>query len=276
MDQDIAKSSRRNSFCLCASNVIILRQNHAQRITHHTMSESLPYSYAYPHPSVTADCVIFGFDGKALHILLVERGLEPFKGMWALPGGFLNPNETIEECARRELQEETRLQIPKDTYLEQFHVFSRPDRDPRERVLTVAFYALVKSSDHVVQGGDDALRAQWFPLEELPPLAFDHQDIIRLAKVRLQEKVRTHPIAFKLLDQKFSIPELQTLYEEILGIQYDRRNFYRKVLAGGFLAPQGTSEKAQANRRPTLYSVNEDNLEEICARATPGRFPFDF
>lgn len=234
------------------------------------------YTYKYPHPSVTTDCVIFGFDGKEMHILLVERGIEPYKGSWALPGGFLRMDESVEECARRELLEETHLNLPKDTYLEQFHVFSDPKRDPRERVLTVAFYALVKPGDYKVSGGDDATKAQWFNWGETPPLAFDHEDIINMAKDRLKERLRTQPIAFKLLDDKFSMTELQTLYEEILGVKYDRRNFYRKVLSSGLLEEEGVSKKMLASRRPNLYSVNEDTLEEASCFPTPGKFPFDF
>ena len=127
------------------------------------------YSYKYPHPSVTTDCVIFGFDGTKLQVLLVERGIEPYKGHWAFPGGFIKMDESCEEGALRELQEETGLT---GAYIEQFHTFSDPDRDPRERVVTVAFYALVRIQD--VKGGDDASRAAWFALDAVPGLAFDH------------------------------------------------------------------------------------------------------
>ena len=136
--------------------------------------EELKYHYQYPHPSVTTDCVIFGFDGTRLNVLLVERGIEPFKGRWAFPGGFLKMDETALMGAKRELYEETGL---KDAYIHQFHAFSDPNRDPRERVITIAYYALVRISE--VKGGDDAAKAQWFPIDALPPLAFDHEDIMR-------------------------------------------------------------------------------------------------
>ena len=152
------------------------------------MEKKSSYTYKNPHPSVTTDCVIFGFDGKDLNILLVERGLEPFKGSWALPGGFLKMDETVEECAKRELMEETNVS---NVFLEQFHTFSAVDRDPRERVITIAFYALVKPSDYEVIGGDDAAQAEWFNQNELPPLAFDHEDVINMAKDCLKEKLRT-------------------------------------------------------------------------------------
>ncbi len=237
------------------------------------MEKKSSYTYKYPHPSVTTDCVIFGFDGKDLHILLVERGLEPFKGSWALPGGFLKMDETVEECAKRELKEETNVS---NVFLEQFHTFSAVDRDPRERVLTVAFYALVKPSDYEVIGGDDAANAQWFEQDELPPLAFDHEEVICMAKECLKEKLRTKPIAFKLLNDKFSMTELQTLYEVILGTKYDRRNFYRKALSSGFLSERGVSDKIRANRRPNLYSFDEENFNKSKDTQAPGKIPFDF
>ncbi len=237
------------------------------------MENKNSYTYKYPHPAVTTDCVIFGFDGRDLNILLVERGIDPYKGAWALPGGFLKMDETVEECAQRELKEETNVS---KVYLEQFHVFSDVRRDPRERVLTVAFYALVKQSDYDVIGGDDAAQAQWFQQDELPPLAFDHDEIIAMAKDCLREKLRTKPIAFKLLNDKFSMSELQRLYEVILGTTYDRRNFQRKALSSGFLTDEGTSQMASPNRRPQLFSFDEEKFDYEQAEKTTGRFPFDF
>ncbi len=237
------------------------------------METKSSYTYKYPHPSVTTDCVIFGFNGRDLNILLVERGLEPFKGSWALPGGFLRMDETVEECAKRELQEETNVT---NVFLEQFHTFSDVHRDPRERVVTVAFYALVKPEDYEVVGGDDASRAMWFRQNELPPLAFDHADIIAMARECLKEKLRTKPIAFKLLSDKFSMTELQTLYEAILGTKYDRRNFYRKALSSKFLRDEGVSQKMLSCRRPNLYSFDEELFESDIESPSPDKFPFDF
>ncbi len=190
------------------------------------------YTYKYPHPAVATDCVIFGFDGRSLYILLIERGLEPYKGLWALPGGFLKMDETVEQCARRELQEETGVS---EVFLEQFHVFSDVKRDPRERVLSVAFYALVRKSDYRLMAGDDAARAQWFVVDELPPLAFDHDRIVSMARRCIQERLRVKPIGFRLLDEKFSMSELQRIYEVINGTTYDRRNFQRKMMNTGLL-----------------------------------------
>lgn len=212
------------------------------------------YQYKYPHPAMTADCVVFGFDGKQLHVLLIERGLEPYKGSWALPGGFMKIDETVEQCALRELKEETGVE---DIYLEQFHVFSAVGRDPRERVVTVAFLALVRKSDFRLIAGDDAAGASWFELGKLPPLAFDHHDIIDMARKRLPELMRTKPIGFKLLDEKFSMNELQRLYEAVNGTTYDRRNFARKMSSTGLLRDEGVSPIAAHNRFPNLYSFDE-------------------
>ena len=218
---------------------------------------------------MTADSVVFGFDGKKLHILLIERGIEPYKGSWALPGGFMNINETIEECARRELHEETGVE---DIYLEQFHVFSGINRDPRERVVTVAFFALVRKSDYGLIAGDDAVRANWFDLDELPPLAFDHAGIIKHARGYLQEVLRNRPIAFKLLDEKFSMAELQRLYEAINGVEYDRRNFAKKMNSTGLLRDEGISPTPSRSRYPNLYSFDEDAYmeeKESCPKGNP-------
>ncbi len=229
------------------------------------------YTYKYPHAALTTDSVVFGFDGRRLFVLLIERGLEPYKGDWALPGGFMNMDESVEECARRELQEETGI---KDVYLEQFHVFSSVHRDPRERVVTVAFLALVRKSEYQLIAGDDAAEAQWFELDELPPLAFDHHEIIKLARERLQEILRTRPIAFRLLDEKFSMSELQRIYEAINGTTYDRRNFARKMASTGLLRDEGVSSTPSHNRCPNLYSFDEEQYESDCAE--PGaRNPFD-
>lgn len=141
------------------------------------------YCYRYPHPAVTADCIIFGMDGNAVRILLIKRGAEPFKGKWAFPGGFMNIDETAEECALRELKEETGLE---NVEIEQLHTYTAVKRDPRERVITVACTGIVKLTE--VKGGDDASLAQWFPINEIPELAFDHQEILQDALARLKER----------------------------------------------------------------------------------------
>ena len=243
------------------------------------------YTYKYPHPAVTTDSVIFGFDGSSINILLIERGGEPCKGAWALPGGFLNMDETVEEGAKRELQEETNIE---DVYLEQFHVFSEVNRDPRERVLTVAFFALVSKNELQVVAGDDASNARWFEWNHLPTLAFDHAEIIRMARERLQEKLRVSPIAFRLLDKEFKMNELQRIYELIHEKKYDRRNFQRKMEASGFLNKREkeddglcVSEKClqeQISQQRTLYAYSFDEQAYNKANSSKEwrKFPFDF
>ncbi len=220
--------------------------------------DELKYSYKYPHPAVTADCVIFGFDGVSIKVLLVQRGIEPFKGSWAFPGGFMKMDETAEECAKRELEEETGL---KDTTVEQFHTFSAVGRDLRERVITVAHYALVRISD--VKGGDDAANARWFAYDEIPSLAFDHDQILRMAVNRLKERICFEPIGFELLPEVFTMAELQNLYEAILGIKFNRRNFYKKMLKLEILVEAEKRPVGTPSRVPTKYRFNEAKYAEL-------------
>jgi len=216
------------------------------------------YTYKYPHPAVTTDCVVFGFNGEGLSVLLIKRGIEPYKGRWAFPGGFLNMEEMAEEGALRELQEETGV---KDIYIEQLQAFTTVDRDPRERVLTIAFLAFVRQEDYDVMAGDDAAEAQWFSVNELPPLAFDHAEILRVALDRLRWKIQYEPLAFRLLNSTFTMPQLQTIYEAVLGCTFDRRNFHKKMLALGYLVP--TNETSSSTGRPaTLYTFDEEQFKE--------------
>ena len=220
--------------------------------------EENKYCYKYPHPAVTTDCVIFGFNGERLQVLLIERGIEPYKGHWAFPGGFLKMDETAEEGAKRELKEETGLA---DAYIQQLYTFSNPDRDPRERVITIAYYALVKIQE--VKGGDDAASARWFPLDEIPPLAFDHDYILRMATQRLREQIHFQPIGFELLPEKFTIKELQSLYEAILGINFDRRNFAKKMLHLEILTELDETVWPTPKREAKLYKFNSEKYEEL-------------
>lgn len=218
--------------------------------------EKAKYSYKYPHPSVTTDCVIFGFDGSRLKVLLVERGVEPFKGKWALPGGFLRMDESAEQGALRELQEETGL---KTAYIKQFHTFTDPDRDPRERVITIAYYALVRLQD--VVAGDDAARAGWFSLDEVPSLAFDHDRILRTALQEIRRQIHFEPVGFELLPPEFTVKELQLLYEAILDVKFDRRNFYKKMQHLELLTQVKTG--TQERRQPFLFRFNAEKYSEL-------------
>lgn len=221
-------------------------------------NEGLKYSYKYPHPSVTTDCVIFGFDGVKLKVLLVERGMAPYKGRWAFPGGFLNMDESAEEGALRELKEETGLE---GAYIRQFHTFSAPQRDPRERVITIAYYALVKMQE--VKGGDDASDARWFALDEMPPLAFDHDQILRKAEKTLRQQIHFEPVGFELLPEKFTIKQLQNLYEAILDMRFDRRNFYNKMRRLGMLELTGDTANSSQRREANLFSFNAEKYAEL-------------
>ena len=218
--------------------------------------EDNKYCYKYPHPAVTTDCVIFGFDGSELQVLLIERGIEPFKGKWAFPGGFLNMDETAQEGALRELKEETGLE---NAYIEQFNTYSDPGRDPRERVITIAHYALVRIQE--VKGGDDAAKAQWFPIDEVPQLAFDHDKILRDAMRKLRERIHFEPIGFELLPEKFTMRDLQVLYESILGVKFDRRNFDKKMMHYELLNQLDETVRPTAKRDALLYSFNKENYE---------------
>lgn len=213
----------------------------------------LRYCYRYPHAAITADCVIFGFNGKSLKILLIERGNEPFLGYWALPGGFMRMDETIEQTAARELREETNLS---NVYLDQFRVYSKVGRDPRERVVTVAFIALVKPDDYNVLAGDDAANAVWFDDNMLPPLAFDHSEIISEAREYLKEILLLKPVAFELLNKTFTISQLQTVYEVINRTSYDRRNFLRTAIDSDVISEVKSFNERVSGRIGKLYTFN--------------------
>ena len=217
--------------------------------------ETQTYTYKYPHPAVTTDCVVFGFDGRDLKVLLIERGNEPYKGCWAFPGGFLQMDETAEQGALRELREETGLNLRN---IKEFGTFSDVHRDPRERVISIAFYALARKAD--VKGGDDAAQAQWFAINEVPQLAFDHDFMLRKAMQKLKEDIHFEPIGFGLLDKQFTMPELQRLYEAILGIRFDRRNFYKKMLQTGILEEMDKREEAFFGEHREMRSMDIDAL----------------
>lgn len=220
--------------------------------------ETNKFVYDYPHPAVTTDCVIFGFDGSNLKVLLIERGIEPFKGKWALPGGFLKMDETAEEGALRELEEETGL---KNAYIRQFHTFTELGRDPRERVITIAHYALVRLQE--VKGGDDAAQARWFAMDEIPPLAFDHDRILRLAQKMLRERIHFEPVGFELLPETFTMKQLQNLYEAILYVHFDRRNFAKKMYHLELLIQTDDMVRTSPKRESQLLRFNKEKYEEL-------------
>lgn len=220
----------------------------------------MAHTYQYPRAALTVDCVVFGFDEGDLKLLLIQRDLEPFEGRWALPGGFVRVNESLEEAARRELQEETGVTR---VYLEQLYTFGKPDRDPRERVVTVAYYALVKLSNHSVKAATDARNAAWFDVCDLPRLAFDHELIIEAGLQRLKGKVRYEPIGFELLPPKFTLTQLQHLYETILEAPLDKRNFRKKILSMGLLLETDEIEQDVAHRAARLYRFDEAKYKQL-------------
>jgi len=206
------------------------------------------------HYPVSIDCVIFGYDTTQLQVALIERKKPPFVGQWALPGGFLVDNETVEQAALRELQEETGLH---DIYLEQFHVFSKPDRDPRGHVITVGFFALIASDKIKLIATEDAAQAQWFPAYKLPRLAFDHDEIYAKALQALREAITLKPLLFKLLPKEFSLSMLQNIYEEISGETVDKRNFRKKLLKENFIDETTKMTKGGQHRPARLYKFNK-------------------
>jgi 8-oxo-dGTP diphosphatase len=220
----------------------------------------VPFTYEYPRPALTVDCVVFGLDADELEVLLVRRGLEPFAGRWALPGGFVHVDETVDDAARRELQEETGLE---NIYLEQLYTFGALDRDPRERVVTVAYYALVKLSEHNVRATTDAADAAWFAITDMPELAFDHGEIFELALARLRNKLRYQPIGFELLPKKFTLTQLQRMYEIILERPLDKRNFRKKILAMDLLVELDEVQKDVAHRAARLYKFDDRRYKKL-------------
>jgi 8-oxo-dGTP diphosphatase len=246
----------------------------------------MAFTYRYPRPALTVDCVVFGVgtgDGDATHpelqVLLVERRDDPYKGRWALPGGFVevsdegDQGEALEAAAQRELAEETGLRVD---YLEQLYTFGRPGRDPRGRVVTVAYYALVRSAG--VTAGSDASAARWWPVSALvqksrgdaEALAFDHREILHTAVARLRAKVRYAPVGFHLLPRQFTLSDLQKLYEAILMRELDRPNFRRRILAMGVLVEVGRQENVP-HRAAALYRFDRRAYD----RAVREGFDFD-
>ena len=235
------------------------------------------YTYEYQHPAVTADCVVFGYDGKQLKVLLIKRakereaGTSAFVGYWALPGGFMDVerDKTIAHTAARELREETKLKLnPKE--FKEVGTFSHIDRDPRERVITIAHYALVKLSE--VEGDTDAEKADWFSMKDIPRLAFDHDQILRVACKRLREDMFFEPVGFELLPETFTLPQLQNLYEAILDFKFDRRNFANKMKHFGMLIELPDESPRRGTRTPIRYKFDKDNYDRLKANG----FKFEF
>lgn len=231
----------------------------------------MPYSYEFPKADITVDCVLFGFNPEEgrLEVVLIRRGEDPFRGQWALPGGFIEflKGETAYEAAKREMLEETGITVD---YLEQLQTFDAPDRDPRGRVFSVAHYALVRSKDHTAKSGSDAMEATWVPARsalKLPRMAFDHLLILQKAVTRLQAKVRYFPVGFNLLPKKFTLSQLQKLYEAILFRELDKRNFRKRLHSLNEKTMLGTDPKTRL-----LVVVGVDDSERSGPPANLFRF----
>lgn len=220
----------------------------------------MAYTYEYPHPAVTTDIVIFTIRDEQLKLLLIKRGGAPFKGKWALPGGFVGPEEDLEESAMRELEEETGVS---GVYLEQLYTFGKPNRDPRERVITVAYYALIPSERLQLRPATDAEAVGWFAMDDLPLLAFDHKEIVEMAHRRLVAKLDYSTIAFQFMPEKFTLSELQLVYEIILGAPLDKRNFRKWVLALEQIEETGEERREGPHRPAMLYRVKHPGRVEI-------------
>jgi 8-oxo-dGTP diphosphatase len=218
------------------------------------------FCYQYPHPAVTTDVVLFSIRDGRLQLLLIRRGREPHRGMWALPGGFLDINEDLDQCAKRELQEETGL---KDIYLEQLYTFGRPERDPRERVISVTYYALVCSDRLQAKASSDADEVAWFPMDRLPDLAFDHHEIIQLAHTRLVSKLSYSTVAFQFMPETFTLSELQSVYEILRNEKLDKRNFRKSILALNQIEETGEQRRNGTHRPARVYRVKNPHSVEI-------------
>jgi 8-oxo-dGTP diphosphatase len=212
---------------------------------------------------VTVDAVVFGYSkSEGVAVLLIQRKYPPYKDLWALPGGFVLDEESLEEAVQRELQEETGIRV---NYMEQLYTFGQPGRDPRQRIISVAYFALVKSSMYQqLMASTDAEKAQWFNIKKLPQLAFDHKEIVNTAIERVRGKIRYEPIGFELLDKKFPFSDLEKLYMALLDREIDRRNFAKKMLALNMLDETNEVAKPEGKGRPSkMYQFNKKRYQEL-------------
>lgn len=204
------------------------------------------------------DCIIFGFDGHNLKLLLIKRGFEPEKGKWSLMGGFVEADETPEDAAARVLHQLTGL---KDVYMEQLLVFGKPDRDPMERTLSITYFALIDIKKYEKQISDK-YHADWFVLDRIPKLIFDHEEMLDHARQRLRYKAALHPILFELLPEKFTIPQIMTLYEQVYEVVLDKRNFTRKLRSTGLLVKQIDKDKENSKKGAFYYKLNRATYKD--------------
>jgi 8-oxo-dGTP diphosphatase len=233
-----------------------------------TVQQQFPYCYEFPRPALTVDCVVFGLALDRLKVLFVRRDTPPFINQWSLPGGFVQAEEDLDECAKRVLLRKTGC---KNIYIEQLYTFGSTDRDPRERTISVTYYALVNSAEFPMAENTSAPEKQagWFDIENTPKLAFDHNEILRLALARLRAKITYQPISFELLPKAFTLTKLQNVYEVILGEPLDKRNFRKKLLSYGILKPLQAWEQNGRQRPAQLYSFDRLAYKRLVNTGTP-------
>lgn len=219
----------------------------------------MAYEYPYPHPAVTTDVAVFTLQNQQLQLLLIRRAQPPHAGCWALPGGFLDIEEDLEACAKRELREETGIS---NLYIEQLYTFGNPNRDPRERVISITYYALVPSDHTTLRAGSDAADAAWFAIDDLPDLAFDHAEIIDLARERLAAKTLYSTIIFQLMPATFTLSELQSVYEILRCERLDKRNFRKWILGLDRLEETGAKRRNGNHRPAKIYRVKNPGMIE--------------
>lgn len=210
---------------------------------------------------ITADAVVFGYESiPKISALLVKRKFKPYQGSWAIPGGFVEDHESLEDAVYRELKEETGVEIG---YLEQLYTFGKPDRDPRERIVSVAYFGLVRPDIYKISASSDAQEVGWFDINDLPNLAFDHQDILETAIKRLRAKITYEPIGFELLDKRFPFSDLENLYSTLLGREIDRRNFRKKIMSLGMLDELDEKVSKGAGRPANLFQFNKKRYFQL-------------
>jgi ADP-ribose pyrophosphatase YjhB (NUDIX family) len=210
--------------------------------------------------NISIDCVIFGFEQSVLEILLIKRAGNPYKGMWALPGGFVKKEELVEDAAKRILKVTTGVS---NIYLEEVAVFDRKDRFPFWRVFTIGHFALISPEHYKLSTGIDSTEVKWFKISKLPELHFDHKHIIEVTLSKLRSRVRYKPIGFELLPGKFTLPQLQTLYEVILGKKLDKRNFRKKIMKMNLLKRLKEKDQNNIRRAAYLYKFDKHNYDKL-------------
>lgn len=209
---------------------------------------------------LTVDAVVFGYEEGNISVLLIKRKYEPFKGKWAIPGGFVLDDESLENAVERELFEETGIKI---NYLEQLYTFGNPNRDPRGRVVSIAYFGLVRPNAFKIFASTDAEQVQWFNINELPKLSFDHEEILKTAIERLQGKITYEPIGFELLDKKFPFSDLEKLYTTLLGRDIDRRNFRKKIVGLNVLDELQEKVSKGSGRPANLFQFNQKRYFQL-------------